>query len=100
MADYCNYYKNTFRQSLTLHPRFSQADIHDFAQNLLDTLLAKIASAGTPEKVAENDHLMKCMRFAPSCYDILLLTVVPVRRYACHCYRSTDLDTRIRVHTR
>jgi hypothetical protein len=40
--------------------RFSQADIHDIAPQLLDTLLNKVLSAGTPEKVAENDHLMKC----------------------------------------
>ncbi|KAH7929305.1 Cse1-domain-containing protein [Leucogyrophana mollusca] len=39
---------------------FSQADIHDFAPNLLNAILSKIEGAGTPEKVAENDHLMKC----------------------------------------
>ncbi|KAJ7801877.1 CAS/CSE protein [Mycena olivaceomarginata] len=38
---------------------FAQADIHDIAPNLLATLLSKIESAGTAEKVAENDHLMK-----------------------------------------
>lgn len=43
--------------------RFSQADIHDLAPELLNTLLVKIASPGTAEKVAENDHLMKCLRF-------------------------------------
>jgi hypothetical protein len=40
--------------------RFSQADIHDIAPELLNTLLTKIESANTAEKVAENDHLMKC----------------------------------------
>ncbi|KAG6917213.1 hypothetical protein DXG01_003418 [Tephrocybe rancida] len=39
---------------------FAQADIHDFAADLMDALLTKIESAGTAEKVAENDHLMKC----------------------------------------
>ncbi|KAG1763112.1 CAS/CSE protein [Suillus occidentalis] len=39
---------------------FSQADIHDLAADLLNALLNKIESAGPPEKVAENDHLMKC----------------------------------------
>ncbi|KAJ7050487.1 importin alpha re-exporter [Mycena amicta] len=39
---------------------FAQADIHDFAADLVVALLMKIQSAGTPEKVAENDHLMKC----------------------------------------
>ncbi|KAJ7126549.1 CAS/CSE protein [Mycena crocata] len=38
---------------------FAQADIHDIAPSLLATLLSKIESAGTAEKVAENDHLMK-----------------------------------------
>ncbi|KAJ7504560.1 CAS/CSE protein [Mycena galericulata] len=38
---------------------FAQADIHDIAPTLLATLLSKIESAGTAEKVAENDHLMK-----------------------------------------
>lgn len=40
--------------------RFSQADIHDLAADLLNALLNKIEAAGPPEKVAENDHLMKC----------------------------------------
>ncbi|KAJ7767471.1 CAS/CSE protein [Mycena maculata] len=39
---------------------FAQADIHDLAPSLLATLLSKIESAGTAEKVAENDHLMRC----------------------------------------
>ncbi|KAH7882920.1 CAS/CSE protein [Phlebopus sp. FC_14] len=39
---------------------FSQADVHDFAADLLSAVLAKIEGPGTPEKVAENDHLMKC----------------------------------------
>ncbi|KAJ6621313.1 importin alpha re-exporter [Mycena sp. CBHHK59/15] len=40
---------------------FAQADIHDLAPSLLAALLLKIESAGTAEKVAENDHLMKCV---------------------------------------
>ena len=40
--------------------RFAQADIHDSALALTDALLTRIESAQTPEKVAENDHLMKC----------------------------------------
>ena len=35
--------------------------MHDFAAELLNTVLKKIEGAGTPEKVAENDHLMKCI---------------------------------------
>ncbi|CAA7263712.1 unnamed protein product [Cyclocybe aegerita] len=39
---------------------FAQVDIHDSASDLLDALLSKVEAARTPEKVAENDHLMKC----------------------------------------
>ncbi|KAH9947043.1 Cse1-domain-containing protein [Amylocystis lapponica] len=39
---------------------FSQADIHEIAPHLLDALLKKVEGAGTAEKVAENDYLMKC----------------------------------------
>ncbi|KAF8188046.1 importin alpha re-exporter [Pholiota molesta] len=39
---------------------FAQADIHDSALDLIDALLSRIEAARTPEKVAENDHLMKC----------------------------------------
>jgi exportin-2 (importin alpha re-exporter) len=42
---------------------FSQADIHDIAPGLLNALLTKMESAGTAEKVAENDHLMNCELF-------------------------------------
>ena len=41
-------------------PRFAQADIHDVAYNILSALFDKIESGVTPEKVSENDYLMKC----------------------------------------
>ncbi len=41
-------------------PRFTQADIRPFAENILMTLFAEIERGGTPEKIAENDYLMKC----------------------------------------
>ncbi|KAI0321195.1 Cse1-domain-containing protein [Amylostereum chailletii] len=40
---------------------FNSADIQDVAPQLLDVLLSKIESSGTPEKVAENDFLMRCV---------------------------------------
>ncbi|KAK0485031.1 CAS/CSE protein [Armillaria novae-zelandiae] len=40
---------------------FTQADVRNFAAELLNALLTKIESARTPEKMAENDHLMKCV---------------------------------------
>jgi hypothetical protein len=40
--------------------RFAQADIHDVANDILTALFDKIESGGTPEKVSENDYLMKC----------------------------------------
>ncbi|KAH9945469.1 CAS/CSE protein [Epithele typhae] len=39
---------------------FTSADIQDIAPQLLDALLSKIETAPTPEKMAENDYLMKC----------------------------------------
>ncbi|KAE9399137.1 Cse1-domain-containing protein [Gymnopus androsaceus JB14] len=39
---------------------FSQADIREHAATIVNILLSKVEKAGTPEKVAENDHLMKC----------------------------------------
>lgn len=51
--------------------RFSQADIHDLAADLLNALLSKIEAAGPPEKVAENDHLMKCKSITYSCSRVL-----------------------------
>ncbi|KIP01732.1 hypothetical protein PHLGIDRAFT_336871 [Phlebiopsis gigantea 11061_1 CR5-6] len=40
---------------------FTQADIHEFAPALIDALLKKVEQGATPEKVAENDYLMKCI---------------------------------------
>ena len=40
--------------------RFAQADVAELAPHIIDALLAKIEKQGTPEKVAENDYLMKC----------------------------------------
>ncbi|ELU39794.1 importin alpha re-exporter [Rhizoctonia solani AG-1 IA] len=41
-------------------PVFAQADIHDFANDILSALFTVIESGGTPQKIAENDYLMKC----------------------------------------
>ena len=65
-------------------PRFSQADIHDLAADLLDALLSKIETAGPPEKVAENDHLMKCKTIAYSCSQ-MLTSVCRRDAHNCHC---------------
>ena len=43
--------------------RFAQADVAELAPHIIDALLAKIEKQGTPEKVAENDYLMKCQSF-------------------------------------
>jgi hypothetical protein len=43
-----------------MSPRFSSSDIHGVALDLINTILTKLESAGSPEKVAENDFLMKC----------------------------------------
>ena len=43
---------------------FAQADIHDHASGMIDAVLKKIEAGGTPEKVAENQHLMRCMWYS------------------------------------
>jgi exportin-2 (importin alpha re-exporter) len=48
------------RKLISEFDRFAQADVHDFAQGLLDALLTKIEAGVSPERVAENDYLMKC----------------------------------------
>ena len=40
--------------------RFSPADVQSLAPGLINVILTKLRSAGNPEKVAENDFLMKC----------------------------------------
>lgn len=40
--------------------RFTQADVRPYAENILMALFANIEKGGTPEKIAENDYLMKC----------------------------------------
>ena len=44
----------------TADKRFTQADVRPFAENVLMALFANIEKGGTPEKIAENDYLMKC----------------------------------------
>jgi hypothetical protein len=41
-------------------PSFTQTDIHELAADLVTTILSKIEVAQNPEKMAENDHLMRC----------------------------------------
>lgn len=68
---------------------FAQADIHDAAPGLIDILLKKIEAAGTPDKVAENDHLMKCMSLC-AMKDPLIKNN---RYHARYYYRSTNCDS-------
>jgi hypothetical protein len=44
----------------TTDVRFTQADVRPFAENILMALFSNIEKGGTPEKIAENDYLMKC----------------------------------------
>ena len=62
------------RGRLSPSTQFTQADVHDFAADLLNAVLTKIEGAG--EKVAESDHLMKCM-FAHPLYSVLTMTSGP-----------------------
>lgn len=47
--------KNEQRQ-----PLFTSADVKPFAENILMAVFSNIERGGTPEKIAENDYLMKC----------------------------------------
>ncbi|THH15070.1 hypothetical protein EW146_g5342 [Bondarzewia mesenterica] len=40
---------------------FTPTDVREFAPQLIDMILGKVESASTPEKVAENDFLMRCI---------------------------------------
>lgn len=40
--------------------RFSQADVQDIAPHIINALLTKLEAGQTPQKVAENDYVMKC----------------------------------------
>ena len=62
--------------------RFAQADIRPFAENVLVSLLKLIESGETPEKIAQNDYLMKCTSFlaAPVKWRALNVVVPGVMR--------------------
>lgn len=45
---------------MTFFHRFDQSDVRETAPSILNALLLKIESGRTPEKVAENDYLIKC----------------------------------------
>ncbi|KAL1410407.1 importin-alpha export receptor [Vanrija albida] len=48
--------KNESRQ-----PLFTSVDVRPFAENILMAAFTSIERGGTPEKIAENDYLMKCV---------------------------------------
>jgi exportin-2 (importin alpha re-exporter) len=43
-----------------LHHSFNQADVRPFAESILMACFTQIQRGDTPQKIAENDHLMKC----------------------------------------
>ena len=45
-----------------LYSSFKPEDTQPFSGELIDTVLTKLESAGSPEKTAENDFMMKCKR--------------------------------------
>jgi len=51
--------------ALTYGPcSFTSADVQPFAESILMALFRNIQSGATPEKLAENDYLMKCASLA------------------------------------
>jgi hypothetical protein len=80
--------------------RFTQTDIHDISPALLDAILSKIEGAGSAEKVAENDHLMKCtpylVLFSPCQFaNGVLFFFCTKRRDEGYRYGSADSNTRL-----
>lgn len=45
-----------------VYSSFKPEDIQPFSGDLTNTVLTKLESAGSPEKLAENDFMMKCER--------------------------------------
>ncbi|KDN43192.1 putative CSE1-nuclear envelope protein that mediates the nuclear export of importin alpha [Tilletiaria anomala UBC 951] len=45
----------------TSQPLFSPADVQPFSETILMACFRTIMAGGTPEKIAENDYLMKCV---------------------------------------
>lgn len=76
--------------------RFTQADVREIASHLLNVLLGKIEKAGTPERVAENDYLMKCESNICSPVEFRSLTTC-LRCVACHHYSSVDTRDKLRA---
>ena len=55
---------------------FNQEDIRELAPQIINAALARIEAGGTPEKIAENDFLMKCTRIFAKAYPILHTNVI------------------------
>lgn len=73
-----------------LFARFTSSDVSSFAPELIAVILTKIESSGsTAEKLAENDHLMKC-KWIPSwnSYIYLLVSSSSTRYNAYNSYCS------------
>ncbi len=51
--------------SLSPYLRFSFMDVQPFALHLINALLSKIETQQSPERVAENDFLMRCAPVIP-----------------------------------
>ena len=47
---------------------FTQADVRASAESILVALLKVIESGDTPEKIAQNDYLMKCLLSLLECW--------------------------------
>lgn len=46
---------------LTVGHSFNQGDIRPFAESIIIALLKNVEKGATPEEIAKNDHLMKCV---------------------------------------
>ena len=73
-----------------LDSRFTQADVRPFAESILMACFRNIESGNTPEKIAENDYLMKCR--LPRGASFSRTDTSSARCHACHHHGSTKPD--------
>ena len=81
---------------LTRLCRFTEADVREVAPGLLNALLSKVEKAPSPEKMAENDYLMKCPYLLQLSY-VHSVDQCWFRCHACHCYCAVNACWRVRA---
>lgn len=55
--------------------RFGQADVRPYADNILNALFRIIEQGDSPQAIAANDHLMKCLSLFPSLAIVIVVVL-------------------------